>query len=226
MIKFISFIISKLRKEPFELDSRIPLGYLIGIVFSKIIQLIFGILYFHRTKCFVAPSATIKCKQKIKTQGFLMAGKGCIINALSENGIVFGNGVSIGRGTSIECTGSIKQLGKGFKVGNNVGLGDMCHYGCAGGIEIGDNTIVGIYVTMHSENHNFKDPKIPIRLQGVNHKGIKIGKDCWVGAKATILDGSIIGNGCIVAAGAVVTGEFPDNCIIGGVPAKIIKRRI
>lgn len=101
MIKLISFIISKLRKEPFELDNRIPLGYLISIVFSKIIQLIFGILYFHRAKCFVAPSATIKCKQKIKTQGFLMAGKGCIIDALSENGIVFGNGVSIGRGTSI-----------------------------------------------------------------------------------------------------------------------------
>lgn len=225
MRKLISFIISKLRKEPFELDKKIPLGYLMNIVFSKIIQLFFGILYFYKLKCFVAPSARIRCKQKIKTHGFLMVGKGCIINALSVNGIEFGNGVSIGRGTSIECTGSIKQLGKGFKVGNNVGLGDMCHYGCAGGIEIGDNTIVGIYVTMHSENHNFANLSIPIRLQGVNHKGIKIGKDCWIGAKATILDGSVIGNGCIVAAGAVVTGKFPDNCILGGVPAKIIKFR-
>lgn len=226
MRKLISFIIRKLRKEPFELDEKIPLGYLMSIVFSKIIQFLFGILYFYKLKCFVAPSAKIQCRQKIKTHGFLMVGKNCIINALSVNGIEFGNGVSIGRGTSIECTGSIKQLGKGLKVGNNVGLGDMCHYGCAGGIEIGDNTIVGIYVTMHSENHNFADPDIPIRLQGVNHKGIQIGKNCWIGAKATILDGSVIGNGCIVAAGAVVTGQFPDNCIIGGVPAKIIKQRI
>lgn len=154
-----------------------------------------------------------------------MVGKNCIVNALSMEGVEFGNGVSVGRGTSIECTGSIKQLGKGIKVGDNVGMGDMCHYGCAGGIEIGDNTIVGIYVTMHSENHNFSNANIPIRMQGVSHKGIKIGNDCWIGAKATILDGSVIGNGCVVAAGAVVTGVFPDNCIIGGVPAKVIKYR-
>lgn len=154
-----------------------------------------------------------------------MIGKHCILNALSIEGIEFGNGVSIGRGTSIECTGSIRQLGKGLKVGNNVGLGDMCHYGCAGGIEIGDDTIVGIYVTMHSENHVFTDRELPIRMQGVSHRGIKIGSGCWIGAKATILDGSVIGNDCVIAAGAVVSGVFPNNCIIGGVPAKIIKYR-
>lgn len=52
---------------------------------------------------------------------------------------------------------------------------------------------------------------------------MKIGNDCWIGAKATILDGTVIGNHCIVAAGAVVKGTYPDNVIIGGVPAKIIK---
>ena len=52
-----------------------------------------------------------------------------------------------------------------------------------------------------------------------------IGSNCWIGAKATILDGVHIGDGCIVAAGAVVTKSFPDNVIIGGVPAKIIKYR-
>lgn len=223
MKKIISSILSHLRKEQFEIDNNIPLNYLINISFSKIIQLIYGLLLFHRTKCFIAPSATIKCRNKIKIHGFLMIGENSIINALSKEGVDFGYGVSIGRGTSIECTGSIKQIGKGLKVGNNVGLGDMCHYGCAGGIEIGDNTIIGIYVTMHSENHNFTDKNVPIRMQGVNHKGIKIGKNCWIGAKSTILDGTIIGNGCIIAAGAVVTGEFPDYCVIGGVPAKIIK---
>lgn len=225
MRKFISFIVSKLRKEQFELDRNVPLTYLFRIVCIKLVQTIYGIIVLHRLKCFIAPSATIKCRSKIYTDGFLMVAKNCIINALSTEGITFGNGVSVGHETSIECTGSIKQIGKGFKVGNNVGLGEKCHYGCAGGIEIGDNTIVGIYVTMHSENHTFSDIHTPIREQGVNHKGIRVGRDCWIGAKATILDGAVIGNGCVVAAGAVVTGEFPDNCIIGGVPAKIIKYR-
>ena len=66
--------------------------------------------------------------------------------------------------------------------------------------------------------------KIPIRLQGTSHKGIIVGDNCWIGAKATILDGVRIGNGCVIAAGSVVTKSFPDNVIIAGNPAKIIKK--
>ena len=66
---------------------------------------------------------------------------------------------------------------------------------------------------------------MPIRLQGVSHKGITIGRNCWIGAKATFLDGAEIGDGCIVAAGAVVRGTFPENVVIGGVPARILKTR-
>lgn len=80
-------------------------------------------------------------------------------------------------------------------------------------------------MSIHPENHNYKGLQL-IRLQGVSSSGgVKIGNNCWIGAKATILDGTRIGNGCIVAAGAVVRGSFPDNVIIGGVPAKIIKQR-
>lgn len=226
MQKLVSIIISHLRKEPFRLDEHIPLGYMVRICLIKMTQLIYGYLVMRRNKCFISPSSQIRCANMIHTEGFLMVAENCIVNALSVDGIHFGNGVSVGRGTSIECTGSLKSLGKGFIVGNNVGLGDKCHYGCAGGIEIGDNSIVGIYVTMHAENHVFSDITIPIRLQGVSHKGIKIGRNCWIGAKATILDGTVIGNGCVVAAGAVVSGQYPDNCLIGGVPAKIIKYRL
>lgn len=112
-----------------------------------------------------------------------------------------------------------------MKIGNNVGLGSHGHYGSgAGFVEIGNDTIFGNYVSIHPENHNYKDKNVPIRLQGVNSKGgVKIGNNCWIGAKVTILDGTVIGDNCIVAAGAVVSGVFPDNVIIGGIPAKIIK---
>lgn len=124
--------------------------------------------------------------------------------------------------THIELTGSLKFLGQGMKVGNNVGLGSHGHYGSgAGFIEIGDDTIFGNYVSIHPENHNYSNPNIPIRLQGVNGEGVKIGSNCWIGTKVTILDGARIGNNCIVAAGAIVRGEFPDNVLIGGIPAAI-----
>jgi acetyltransferase-like isoleucine patch superfamily enzyme len=70
------------------------------------------------------------------------------------------------------------------------------------------------------------DLNLAIRLQGVSRKGIKIGKNCWIGSKVTILDGVEIGDSCIVAAGAVVNKSFPSNSVIGGVPAKILKSRI
>lgn len=62
-------------------------------------------------------------------------------------------------------------------------------------------------------------------MQGATRKGIEIGKDCWIGANATILDGVKIGDGCIVAAGAVVNRDVPSYTIVGGVPAKTIKNR-
>jgi len=132
----------------------------------------------------------------------------------------------MGKNVRIECSGSLQQLGKGIKVGNNVGLGADNFFGCAAGIEIGDDTIIGNYVSFHAENHNYNDITIPIRLQGCSRQGIKVGKNCWIGAKATILDGVQIGEGCIIAAGALVTaGKYDCNGIYGGVPAKLIKKR-
>ena len=65
------------------------------------------------------------------------------------------------------------------------------------------------------------------RPEYIPRKGqIIIGNDCWIGRGATILGGVTIGDGCVIAAGSVVTKSFPDNVIIGGVPAKIIKDRI
>mgnify|MGYP000688872669 CR=1 FL=1 len=60
----------------------------------------------------------------------------------------------------------------------------------------------------------------------MNRKGIKIGKDCWIGSKTTILDGTEIGDGCIIAAGAVVRGKIESYSIIGGIPAKTIKKKV
>ena len=73
--------------------------------------------------------------------------------------------------------------------------------------------------------YNFADINTPIRLQGVTRKGIKIGNNCWIGSKVTILDGVEIGDGCVIAAGAVVQTSFPPNSVIGGVPARILKQR-
>ncbi len=227
--RFFRIIISKIRKEPYDLNSAIPKEYLLKLGFSRLQMLLRGFFIFpgrRKNFIFVGSHTKIKCRSKLKTEKYLTISQYCYIDALSENGIQLGNNVSIGRNTTIECTGSLKFLGKGLVVGNNVGMGTHGFFGCAGGIEIGDDTIFGNFVSMHSENHNFDNLQIPIRLQGVNHRGIKIGCNCWIGSKVTILDGVNIGNGCIIAAGSVVvSGNYDDNKIYGGVPAKVIKNR-
>ena len=227
MILLFNQLVSKFKKEPFSIDSNIPKSYLIRFILAKFRNLLYGILIFRRVKLlFIHPTSVIKCKQKIYFGKNLSIDRWCYIDALSKKGMFLGNNVSIGKKTTIECTGSLKNIGEGLVVGENVGLGTHGFYGCAGGIEIGNDTIFGNYVSLHSENHNFKDLTVPIRLQGVNRKGISIGKNCWIGAKVTILDGVIIEDGCIIAAGSVVIeGIYKRNCIYAGVPAKFIKER-
>lgn len=85
--------------------------------------------------------------------------------------------------------------------------------------------IAGQNVRFHAENYNYISHEQLIREQGVNRQGITVGNNCRIGAGDVFLDGYSIGDGCIVAANAVVTKKFPDNVIIGGIPAKIIGER-
>lgn len=224
----INHVITKIKGENYLIDEEIPLGYVFSFVIKKTVALLYGMIRLRTFKrVFVSPSAKIICSSKIKHGSNFYVGYGCYINALSKNGLICGYNVSMGYHTYLVLSGSLHNLADSMKIGNNVGLGSHGCYGVGVGcLEIGDNTILGNYVSIHPENHITDKLDVPIRLQGVTSKGgVKIGQNCWIGAKVTILDGTIIGNGCIVAAGAVVKGTFPDNCIIGGVPARILKLR-
>lgn len=228
MGKSLAYILGKVKGNGIVVDNRIPNSYLLRVMLSKAFSLIYGMVRLRTIKrVYIHPSSKIKCPSRISVGKNFVVGQDCYIDALSEKGLICGENVSMGFHTHIELTGTIRFLGNGMIIGNNVGLGSHGHYGSGAGLlRIGDDTIFGNYVSIHPENHNYADDSKPIRLQGVNSKGgVSIGNNCWIGAKVTILDGTNIGNNCIVAAGAVVKGKFPDDVIIGGVPAKIIKKR-
>ena len=89
---------------------------------------------------------------------------------------------------------------------------------------IGKFVSIAPNVVIVGSNHNYREHSL-IKTQGLSSKGINIGDDVWIGANATILDGVSIGNGCVIAAGAVVTKSIPDYSVAAGVPATIIKYR-
>ena len=223
----LNILVKKIKGESFILDKRVPSSRVLYILFNKVIFLLSGVIKLRKFGLyFISPSTKIFSTDLIKLNGNLNIDHSCLIDALSSEGISFGKNVSIHSYCSLQASGTLINLGKGIKIGNNVGIGRNCHFGGAGGIFIGDDTIFGQYVSIHSENHVFTDCHKPIRSQGVSRLGIKIGSNCWIGAKVTILDGAVIGDGCVFAAGAlVIAGTYDNNTIYAGVPAKKIKKR-
>jgi acetyltransferase-like isoleucine patch superfamily enzyme len=94
-----------------------------------------------------------------------------------------------------------------------------------GGIVFGNNILIGPYSIIHSGNHKFKDPSIPICKQGFEFKQINIEDDVWIAGRCTILAGVTLGKGSVVAAGAVVIKDVPPYTVVGGVPAREIAKR-
>lgn len=221
-------MISNWKGFDYKIDQKVPTSYLLLLVLNRSLMLVYGKISGVKNKglFFLSTKTVIKARSSFSVGRTVSIAAGCYIDALSKQGVKFGDNVSMGINCRIEGTGNLQHLGKGMRVGNNVGLGYNSFYGCSGGIEIGDDTIIGNYVSFHSENHVFDDLNAPIRTQGVSHRGIVIGRNCWIGAKATILDGAIVEHGCVIAAGAVLkAGIYSAHGIYGGVPARLLRYR-
>ena len=228
--KLINKVITKIKKEPYEIDEAITFGTIVGVIFERGMMVLRGIFkktFLKKSKgiLFIGKRVKIKNKKKIAFNGSATIEDGCFIQALSKGGITVGNNFSLGRNSIIECTGVIRELGEELIIGDNVGIAANAFIAMRGKVEIGSNTIFGPNVSIHAENHNFSNIDKPIKLQGATRKGVKIGEDCWIGSKVVILDGVTIGSHSIIAAGAVVTKDIPEYCIAGGIPAKVIKMR-
>lgn len=113
----------------------------------------------------------------------------------------------------------------GLRIGNHVSIGNRFSALSGANIEIEDDCLIASDVLITSENHGMNPElsasyaKIPLNVAEV-----KIGKGCWLGEKVSIMPGVVLGDRCIVAANSVVTKSFPEACLVGGIPAKIIKR--
>lgn len=207
----------------YTIDPNIPTKLFVYTIIKRGIMLLRGFLKTGK-KVYIGANTKILNSNNINFGSNVTIDSYCIIDGFSTEKIVLGDGVKIGSFSKLLSTSHLSKYGKGLKMGNNSAVGDFTHFGAPGGIEIGNDVIMGSYVSFHSENHNFSDTSKLIREQGVNSKGIRIGNNIWVGAKVTFLDGCEVGDNSVVAAGAVVNGIYPSNSIIGGVPARIIKK--
>jgi acetyltransferase-like isoleucine patch superfamily enzyme len=144
--------------------------------------------------------------------------------------------MKIGRGTLIqnhcvfECWKSYKDclFSPQINIGDNCEFGEYTHITSINKIVIGDGLLTGRFVLIsdnnHGETNDLASRSIRPQNRKLSSKGpINIGNNVWIGDRATILGGVTIGDGAIIAAGAVVTKNVPDNAVVVGNPGRIIK---
>ncbi len=144
----------------------------------------------------------------------------------NERYLRIGSGTLIGPGVCLTA-----GMGPGQEMLTNpvVTIGDRCVIGRGShvighwSIELGDDIQTGPYVYITDQNHGYEDPDTPIGLQATKEAPVRIGSGSWLGTSCVILPGTELGRNCVVAAGAVVRGRFPDHCVVAGVPAKIVR---
>lgn len=229
MIKAFVTAIARIKNPEFEFDSKITSALILSFACEKAIAFIRGLrlVFYLRSPriLFLGRNVKLFNVSNIHFGKMVQIGDYVYLSGLGNHGLHIGNNVWIGSHSVLKVSFSLGDLGSHIEIGNNVGIGDYAHLGGAGGLSIGDDCIIGPYLSCHPENHHFSNTDKLIRLQGVTRKGIYIGKNCWIGAKVTVLDGVTIGNNCVIAAGAVVNQSIPDNSVAGGVPARVIRTR-
>ena len=159
-------------------------------------------------------------------------------NIISPHQLIGEKYISIGKGTTIHKDVILtawdrygeQKFTPIIKIGNNTNIGEHSHITACEKIVIGDNVLTGRYVYISDNAHgnsSKEEIEVPPIERPLHSKGPVIIEDnVWVGERVCILSGVHIGKGAIIAANAVVTHDVPDGCIVGGVPAKIIKRII
>lgn len=136
--------------------------------------------------------------------------------------IRIGSDFSCWRGCTLAaCDDGIITLGDRVSLNSNVYIN-----ACMGGsVVLGNDVLVGPNVVMRASDHRFADLTLPINRQGHTAGEIVVGDDVWIAAHVTLVAGARVGQGAVIAAGAVVTGEVAPFMIVGGIPAREIGRR-
>lgn len=132
--------------------------------------------------------------------------------------ISLGNFVSIGRFTTVTAKQGAVTLHDGANIGS------YCRIATQSKVVIGESTLVAAYCYIGPGNHQAGDEDTPLISREMDIRGgVHIGKNCWIGAGALILDGVTIGDGAIVGAHALVRDDVPAGAVVVGSPARIIK---
>lgn len=156
----------------------------------------------------------------IVTEGFVFLGPKVEVYARRGYGrLTLGRWVWIGKGNAIRCHEG------NLRIGEKVVFGGDNTINCYLDIEIGANSLFADWIYICDFDHRYDDLTMPIKKQGIVKSPVRIGANCWIGEKSTILRGVTVGDGSVIASHALVNRDVPEYSIVAGVPARVLKTR-
>jgi acetyltransferase-like isoleucine patch superfamily enzyme len=181
LLMIIEKLIRKLKNDPqYKWDSAYSTRDLFYVSIRRSNQVARGMLLRPLLKktsglLFIGRNVKVQHGYQLTTGKNLILEDNVTVNALSSNGVLLGDHVSIGKDSILFCTGVIAQKGTGITIGNRTGIGARAFLAGQGGITIGDDVITGPNIQIFSENHNFSDPTVIIKDQGVTRQPTVVG---------------------------------------------------
>jgi acetyltransferase-like isoleucine patch superfamily enzyme len=161
----------------------------------------------------------LRYRGRLVTDGFAFVCKGVELEIGRDAQLVLGRWSWLGHGCKVRV-----HEGR-VEIGAKSILGQECTISAYQNVSIGRECIIADRVMMIDFDHGVVDADRPIRQQGIYKRDVRVGHNVWIGYGASILRGVTIGDNCVVGTSAVVTRDVPDNAVVGGVPAKVLRMR-
>lgn len=156
----------------------------------------------------------------VVTEGFVFLGRGVRLHARPGYGrLILGRWTHLGDGTRLLAHEGTLRIGEKTVLGRDVTV--TCYLD----VEVGASTLLADWCYISDFDHVTTELDQPIKDQGLVKSPVRIGDNCWLGVRSTVLRGTRIGSGVVVGAHSVVRGEVADDVIVAGVPAKQVKDR-
>jgi acetyltransferase-like isoleucine patch superfamily enzyme len=161
----------------------------------------------------------LRLGRRLVTDGLCFVGPGVQLEVRPGARLVLGRWSWLGHGCKVRVHEGEVQ------VGAKTVLGQECTISAYQHVSIGRECVVADRVMLIDFDHGVVDVERPIRLQGIYKRDVRVGHNCWIGYGACILRGVTVGDNAVIGTSAVVTRDVPDNAVVAGVPARVLRMR-
>jgi acetyltransferase-like isoleucine patch superfamily enzyme len=161
----------------------------------------------------------LRLRRRLRLDGLAFVAPGCSLEIGRHGSLELGRWSWVGHGCKLRCHEGEVSIGAKTVMGQECTISAFQH------VSIGRECVIADRVMMIDFDHGMVEVERPIRVQGIYKRDVRVGNNVWIGYGACILRGVTVGDNAVIGTNAVVTHDVPDNAVVGGVPARVIRMR-